>query len=59
VNDRVDDSLGGPIITVCLLVVALIVGTAVHQIGMWALLLLLASGPIEALINRRTAARST
>ena len=53
---EVDSSLTGGIITVVLLVLALIVGTTVPAVGMWAMLFLLAAGPIQALIERRSAA---
>jgi uncharacterized membrane protein len=57
-SETFDDPLSEAIVTVLALVVALIVGTAVPAIGMWALFLLLASGPIEALLNRRRSHRN-
>jgi hypothetical protein len=50
-------SIRDSIVTVSLLGLALIIGTTLHWIGMWALLLLFASRPIEILVQRRFAAR--
>jgi uncharacterized membrane protein len=52
-----DYPLTGSVITVLLLIAALIIGTTVAAINMWAMLLLLLSGPLEGLINRKRAAR--
>ena len=52
-DDGRRDSLVPGIVTVLTLVVALAIGTAVPAIGLWAMLLLLASGPITSRSNGR------